>query len=275
MAFRYGWFSIENDVGEANSGTAGSASFGQFDYIAVGLFTGDQGLPPERTRLESVAEWESYLEDMTAKTTEIEDFGHVISIQGPTIRYAFFGSTANDSFEATDVSEGGFAWLRDGNDRFFAGRSADTIHGGLGRDRIAAGGGADRLLGEGGNDLLRGGGGHDLLIGGAGSDTMYGGLGADTFSFTDAAGSEAADWVRDFRDEDLIDVSRIDADVTLAGDQAFVMVEAFSGQAGELVVAYDAGSQTTSVLGDIDGDALEDFLVSVEGFGSVADNIVL
>lgn len=58
---------------------------------------------------------------------------------------------------------------------------------------------------------------------------------------------------------DLIDLSFIDANSTVAGNQAFRFVGdgAFSGHAGELVAR--STSAGTLVLGDVDGDGRADF----------------
>ena len=65
------------------------------------------------------------------------------------------------------------------------------------------------------------------LIGASGADTMTGGQGADVFVFTavtDSAPSER-DLITDFqRGADKIDLSAIDANLGMAGDQAFSFI---------------------------------------------------
>ena len=96
-------------------------------------------------------------------------------------------------------------------------------------------GGDDRLYGAGGEDYLRGGDGADRLSGGSGADVLMGGRGADVFDFDRAIHSDpdgndilrAADGGVAFEGAgaaagDRIDLTGIDANETLAGDQAFV-----------------------------------------------------
>ena len=69
---------------------------------------------------------------------------------------------------------------------------------------------------------------------------------------------------------DKIDLSGIDANSTISGNQAFEFVE-FTGHGGEVRLVEISegptqgtpGSFTTSVLADIDGDGLRDFTLQV------------
>jgi Ca2+-binding RTX toxin-like protein len=87
----------------------------------------------------------------------------------------------------------------------------------------------DRIDGAAGNDVLDGGGGDDLLVGGLDADILVGGAGADTFQFNSVNESPFGinikhDAISDFNplDGDKIDLSGIDADTGLPGDQAFL-----------------------------------------------------
>ena len=81
------------------------------------------------------------------------------------------------------------------------------------------------MAGGFGSDTLNGAGGNDTLIGGTWRDTLNGGSGADRFLFESVADSSpsARDVIWDFSrvDGDKIDLSGIDANVNVAGDQAF------------------------------------------------------
>ena len=85
---------------------------------------------------------------------------------------------------------------------------------------IVGNGNANRLMGEAGDDTI---------IGSASWDQLYGGSGADEFRFLSVEDSDntrfKADRIRDFSNSegDLIDLSRIDANESEAGDQSFVM----------------------------------------------------
>jgi RTX calcium-binding nonapeptide repeat (4 copies) len=128
--------------------------------------------------------------------------------------------------------------------------------------------GNDTLKGSALADNLNGYAGNDTLIGGAGKDVLTGGTGADVFKFnatTDSAVGASADTIKDFSQLDLdkIDFSAIDADTSLAGDQAFNYINssAFTNIAGELRI--DAATNT--VYGDINGDGVADFQIAVLG----------
>ena len=136
------------------------------------------------------------------------------------------------------------------------------------------------LIGNSGDNILNGKGGRDTLIGGEGADVLYGGdawaEANDTFRFDDVSHSHAgaADRIMDLRNDDIIDLSRIDADTTSAGNQAFDLVDRLEGQAGQLALTYDAASGYTMLQGDVDGDGQADFLVLLKGNHESFDNFV-
>jgi VCBS repeat-containing protein len=138
--------------------------------------------------------------------------------------------------------------------------SANTITGGAGNDVLSSLAGADKLYGGAGNDVLSGGAGADILTGGAG---------ADAFVYTDVSESTAAatDTIADFHqaEADYIDLSAIDANTLLIGDQAFAFVgtAAFSHTAGEL--RYQVSGATATLQADINGDGLADLVIKLTG----------
>lgn len=147
------------------------------------------------------------------------------------------------------------------------GRGDDDVTTGAGRDLLTGGEGDDRFDGGGGADTVSGGRGADTLIGGRGADVLAGGIGDDVFLFTTLADSLPAnvDVIQDLRARDTIDVSRIDADTTMSGDQAFILVGQFSGAAGEATLRYDADSDRTLFSLDVDGDGSADARIAAEG----------
>ena len=93
----------------------------------------------------------------------------------------------------------------------------------------------------------------------------------DTFAFDDGESSAAAgkhDLVTDFAvGTDLLDLAAIDANATVAGDNAFRFLGTggFDGQAGALRYSYDASGNVTVVSGDVNGDGAADFAIDLTG----------
>lgn len=155
-------------------------------------------------------------------------------------------------------------------DVFWGGNGNDTLYGYNGNDTMSGGNGVDKLYGGAGNDTLKGDAGNDRLEGGAGADKLYGGAGADTFVFLSVKDSTVAasgrDTIFDFsqKENDRINLKVIDADTTLANDQAFTFIgsKAFSKDAGELRYVKTGGD--TYIQGDINGDGKADFMIGVD-----------
>jgi serralysin len=72
---------------------------------------------------------------------------------------------------------------------------------------------------------------------------------------------------------DLLDISAIDADANLAGDQAFTLVAGFSGRVGQAVLSFDAGLNMTTLSLDANGDGVADFVLDING--NVSAGLVL
>jgi Ca2+-binding RTX toxin-like protein len=192
----------------------------------------------------------------------------------------------------------------DGANLLNGGAGADTLTGGAGDDTFvtdggdtiieAAGGGTDTvrssanhtlalnvehlvLTGTGtlsgtGNGLanqITGTSGANTLNGGAGADTLTGGGGADVFVFLTVNDSRAAvgiDLVTDFSFAagDRIDVSALDANAGLAGDQAFnTLIAAGTGftVAGQYRATAIAGG--VQVEFNTDADAAAEFAIDI------------
>jgi Ca2+-binding RTX toxin-like protein len=131
--------------------------------------------------------------------------------------------------------------------------NGDSISGSIFADTFDGAAGADTLFGYLGNDTLKGGTGADSLTGGAGVDTFL-------FTALNQSSGTSYDKINDFvHGTDKIDVSAIDANSALAGNQAFVLRGdvAFSGTKGELV--FDEA--THLLLGDVNGDKAADITI--------------
>jgi serralysin len=132
-------------------------------------------------------------------------------------------------------------------------------------DKMRGFNGNDQLFGNRGNDVLLGDGGNDVLVGGAGKDTLSGNDGADVFDYNLAAdsGLAARDVITDFkRGIDHIDLSGIDANAAIAGNQAFTgfikSSLAFS-RAGQLKIVDGV------LFGNTDADATAEFAIVLNG----------
>jgi serralysin len=146
---------------------------------------------------------------------------------------------------------------------------SDTLRGDAGANTIRGGAGNDTLVGRAGNDTLLGDLGNDVLIGGLGLDSLTGGGGLDRFDFDAVSesppGSLNRDVITDFVGNgaaagDRIDVSTIDANVLLAGNQAFTFIgsAAFTA-AGQL--RYSGGV----LQGSTDVDTSAEFAIQLTG----------
>jgi len=135
----------------------------------------------------------------------------------------------------------------------------------------------DKLFGLGGNDQLFGGWGIDTLTGGLGKDALTGGGSRDIFDFnliSESVVGANRDIIMDFTrgsptTGDDIDLSTIDANTTLAGNQNFTWrgTGAFTSLAGQL--RFTDQGPTCLVQGDVNGDGKADFeiMVSVATLG--------
>ncbi|MFB9984725.1 M10 family metallopeptidase C-terminal domain-containing protein, partial [Mesorhizobium kowhaii] len=125
----------------------------------------------------------------------------------------------------------------------------------------------DTLTGNGSNNNISGLAGNDAINGGAGADILIGGIGNDRFVFNAVADSNPSSWdtLNDFQHgADSIDVSAIDANSSVGGNQAF----AFGGQNSSIVAHaltwFESGGNTV-VQADANGDNIADLLFVLVG----------
>lgn len=177
-----------------------------------------------------------------------------------------------------------------GSDRLKGGSGGDKLVGAKGKDKLVGGSGEDRLQGSKGadylsagaqDDVLRGSKGDDRLVAGIGEDRLFGGADRDVFLFRKVAHSSENAGITAIRDlrrkqDDRVDLKRIDADETSGGNQAFDFIgtNGFSGEAGEL--RYSGSGGGVRVYGDVDGDRSADFVLDLNRLARVkADDFVL
>jgi Ca2+-binding RTX toxin-like protein len=134
--------------------------------------------------------------------------------------------------------------------------------------------GANVLDGAAGNDILKGGDGADTLIGGLGNDILAGGTGGDSFAVRQESVYSSlvpggrvleVDTVSDFSTAggDYLDLSAIDAIASTGADDAFTLVLAFDGEAGQMTLTFGGGVTTLRL--DADGDGAADYLMKING----------
>jgi Ca2+-binding RTX toxin-like protein len=163
----------------------------------------------------------------------------------------------------------------------------DSLRGLGGNDALNGGDGNDTLSGGDGNDTLNGGAGNDVLTGGLGRDTHTGGPGNDVINYDSTAESPPnilfplpilrRDVINDFNGGgaflglplvgDQIDLVTIDANVLLAGNQAFTFVGgAAADNAGEL--RYAGGL----IQGNTDADLAIELEIQLVGAPALVVN---
>lgn len=187
----------------------------------------------------------------------------------------------------TPVGEGlvRAARLEDKHDGF------ENVVGSKGNDKITGNAGDNRLEGNDGSDIITAGAGADVIVGGMGKDIMRGfssnafsgGDGArDTFVFNATAeiglGTTGDQILRFEFGVDKIDLSAIDANLALNGNQDFHFTNAFGqfdGTAGAILVrelaptSGDDFQRNYLVSGDMNGDNIADFSLTVSGPGTI------
>ncbi|WP_157271716.1 calcium-binding protein [Azohydromonas aeria] len=225
-------------------------------------------------------------------------YGGNDTLNGNAGNDAMFGGTGNDTFvvgqagdtvteyanEGTDTVQSAVTWTlganlenlvltgnaaisgtgNTGNNVLTGNAAANVLAGGVGNDSLDGGAGNDRLDAGAGADTLVGGVGNDTLLGGAGTDRFTGGAGNDTFVFASANDlglGTTSDVITDFTPgQDKIDLSAIDANLSKAGDQAFVLVTSGFGSApGQL--SYGAGVISINT----DTDAAAEYQIKLIG----------
>jgi serralysin len=155
--------------------------------------------------------------------------------------------------------------------------TGDTLTGDGKANRLLGNGGADFINGGGGNDsidggtskdFIDGGSGADKISGGEGNDDLTGGSGADTFQFfflkDVGVGASGRDSISDLeKGADKIDVSVLDANAALAGNQAFSFIgtSQFSNEGQVRAFATNFGQL---IQFNTTGDSVAEFEIFVE-----------
>ncbi|MDQ0463969.1 Ca2+-binding RTX toxin-like protein [Caulobacter ginsengisoli] len=198
-----------------------------------------------------------------------------------------------------------------GDDSLTSVGAGDTLDGGEGNDRLYGGGGGIMLGGNGSDTLITPTTGQGFVLDlaktaaqvnggvsftlnsieniqtGSGNDTLYLSAAANTVgtgagndkviyrSLAEIGLGSSADHFIDVGAFDVIDLSAIDANTKLAGNQAFTGVTAFNGQAGQMVMGYDLATGVVHVQFDVNGDKLADAELWLHGSGALGVGWVL
>jgi Ca2+-binding RTX toxin-like protein len=136
--------------------------------------------------------------------------------------------------------------------------------------------GPDIINGGTGDDALVGGQNNDSITGGGGADQLIGGQGNDAFLYTATSDSTATthDTIFDFEEAgngDQVDLSAIDANLSLANNQAFT----FGGQTAAVLnnsVTWfqDVAHNTTVIQVDNNGDGIADMVINLSGLHTLS-----
>ncbi|MEO3472848.1 calcium-binding protein [Roseomonas sp. CAU 1739] len=176
----------------------------------------------------------------------------------------------NQGIDTVQSSSGAFVLAANIETLVLTGTATNGTGNGLANTLIGNAAG-NILNGGAGSDTIDGGGGVDFLIGGTGQDFLTGGGAADRFRFLTVADSTVAtpDVITDFNfvtEGDRIDLSLIDANANLAGDQGFTYRGAAftpGGAAGDLRVE-SLGGNFYLAAGDVDGNGTADFAILLQ-----------
>lgn len=230
----------------------------------------------------------------TAENDRLEGLGGKDLLLGFEGADELIGDAGNDTLRGHEGDD--FLYGGAGTDLFRAGAGDDfltdpsgnnLLDGEAGDDIIRGGSGEDVLIGRDGNDVLSGGDARDRLAGGDGVDTLtggegrdilIGGNGADRFVYLDASDSTGVssqrDLIQGFRGTtgDRIDLTAIDADPSTAEDDAFTIVGAFTGAAGQLAYFETSNGDIWLVRADLDGDREADLEILVDAPLDMSDS---
>lgn len=145
---------------------------------------------------------------------------------------------------------------------------------------------SDRLEGNGSSNVINGLTGDDTLIGGGSQDILTGGTGVDRFVYGSVADSSvaAADRITDFagRLGERIDLSLIDANTAVAGNQAFRFIGTITTNPARLnqgELGVQASGANLLLIGNTNSaNGTPDFMVQLDGLASsglIASDILL
>lgn len=210
-------------------------------------------------------------------------------MRGNNGRDTIFGGFGQDNIRGDNFNDvigggGGRDELRGGSggdvmyggseaDLMFGQAGRDNMFGGTGDDTISGGSQKDRIDGGAGDDEIYGGDARDTITGGLGEDLIRGGAGQDTFVWNSVAESDSMatrDRIFDFGFfGETLDFSGVTGPAL-----TYRFQQAFTGTGnGELRIVENQFGNTLVQI-DVDGDAVMDMVVQVNGLGLGIDNFI-
>ncbi|KQS87922.1 MULTISPECIES: calcium-binding protein [unclassified Rhizobium] len=271
--------------------TGEGVNFATFDFGFLQSYTyvyGPNGITGSNGKGDSVSFKGLNLSYRTAdgKTVSDPQGKEIVEIVGGGLRDMQFVHQGKPVFKADftlsdlpgHINPGGIVSAKDFYNAVVAGNSnaikdlmlggRDMVIGTNYDDVIDTRGGEDTVYGMAGNDRIYGGSGNDRINGGQGADKLWGGSGVDTFAYMGTSEStvlaKGRDTIYDFTPGDRVDLSAMDANTKITGDQAFAFIatKAFSGKGGEL--RYEKRASDTYIYADTNGDRKADFAVHLD-----------
>jgi Ca2+-binding RTX toxin-like protein len=133
---------------------------------------------------------------------------------------------------------------------------------------LRGGSGVDTLFGADGRDSLFGDANNDILIGGLGGDFLTGGADADTFGYNKLTDSGITAGTRDqifdfVHAADEIDLSTLDADKGLKGNQAFKFIAGGFTKPGQVHAVAHGGETLVEI--NVDHDKAPEMSILLHG----------
>ncbi|SFG10787.1 calcium-binding protein [Roseobacter denitrificans] len=175
----------------------------------------------------------------------------------------------------------------EGDDFLQGNQQNDELNGENGNDRLFGGDGFDFLDGGSGNDRLEGGNGLDILVGGLGADVLLGNAQNDIYQFNSVEESNPTsmdvivgmDGVG-VAGGDRIDLSNIDANALISGNQTFTFLGLQTTEAGLSFGAggfwlENAGGPTLLYANTDDDDVIEFAIQINDGAGTSSGDYIL
>ena len=298
-----GGFGFDTINGGNGNDTTSYAFYG--GPIVANLTTGVVSFPGNSTLTDTLISIENLIATNGNDSVTGNSSANVLS--GAAGNDSLFGLDGNDSLsggDGDDYLDGGFGFDTinggNGNDTTsyafyggpivanlttgvvsFPGNSTltDTL---ISIENLIATNGNDSVTGNSSANVLSGAAGNDTIIGGLGSDTLVGGSGNDIFRYFSTAESTSGalnrDTIADFLlGTDWLDLSAIDANLSIAGDQAFTFLGSSAAFTNVGQLRYQVAGGNLFLYGNVDANfATSEFELQLSGLASIAaTNIIL